>query len=59
MNNISKMRKFANLTQCELAREIGVAQSAVAAWETGKANPQYSKLEKIAKALKCSVKDLV
>lgn len=59
MNNINKLRKALNLTQNELAKKIGVTQSAIAAWESGKANPKLSKLNKIAEALNCSAKDLI
>lgn len=59
MNNINKIRKSVKMTQNELAKKVGVTQSAIAAWETGKANPQFSRLEKIAQALNCEVKDLI
>ena len=57
-NAIKLMRKKAGITQSELAKEMGVEQSAVAAWETGKSLPVASKLPKLSKILRCSIDDL-
>lgn len=45
------MRSKKGLTQREFAREIGIAQSALARFEAGKANPTLSFLQKITHGL--------
>lgn len=47
------------MTQAELAKLIGVDQSAVAQWETGSSGPHRNKLTKLAQALECTVDDLL
>lgn len=56
---IKKKREQLGLTQAELAKEMGVDQSAVCLWETGKTLPRAKLLPKLAEILKCSVDDLV
>lgn len=57
--NIKKMREIKGITQIELAKLIDVPQSTIASWETGRALPRAEKLPMIAKALGCSVDDLL
>lgn len=47
------------MTQKELAQVVGVDQSAVAQWETGASGPHRNKLPKLAKALGCTVDELL
>lgn len=56
---IKDMRKKAGLTQMELAKKLGVVQSAVATWESGEGYPAASRLIEIAAALNCTVDDLL
>lgn len=56
--SIKQKRLDARLTQTELARQIGVGQSAVAQWEAGKNNPRLIVLKRMAEVLKCSIDDL-
>lgn len=56
---IKDMRKKAGLTQTELAKKLGIAQSAVSAWENGEKSPRTAKLMEIAAALSCTVDDLL
>ena len=35
-NQFTKLRKLMQLTQAELARELGVSRAAVSRWESGK-----------------------
>ena len=53
------MRKKAGLTQVELAKKLGIVQSAISAWESGEKYPRASKLAEIAAALNCTVDDLL
>ena len=57
--NIKKMREKRNLTQENLAEILNVSQSTVAMWETDKALPRADKLPAIAKALGCTIDDLL
>lgn len=44
MRDIKELRKKAALTQAELAEAVGVTQSTVSQWESGKAVPDTLKL---------------
>lgn len=54
-----KAREKSGLTQQDLAAQLGVDQSAVCFWETGKTQPRAKLLPKIAELLNCSVDDLL
>ena len=56
---IAERRKALQLTQAELAEEIGVSPQAVSRWESGKNLPDLDKLPDIAEALKVSVRRLL
>lgn len=56
---IKKYREEKNLTQQELADMLGVGQSSVATWETGKATPRADKLIAMAKYFNCSLEELL
>ena len=59
--NVKGLRDCRNkmdLTQTELATLLGVHQSTVADWETGKKYPTGDKLPLIAKALNCTIDEL-
>lgn len=58
MTGLARCRKAAKLSQIELAKILGVSQSAVAAWENGAAFPNASKLPTLAKVLECTIDDL-
>lgn len=55
---IRKKRLQLGLSQTELARRLGVRQSTVAMWETGKNNPEYGKLLAIAETFGVKVSSL-
>lgn len=44
MNRIAELRKERGLSQKELASAIGVHQTSVSQWETGKTNPDFGSL---------------
>lgn len=58
MRDIKELRKKAALTQAELAEAVGVTQSTVSQWESGKAVPDTLKLPKLAEVLGCGIADL-
>ena len=51
--------KTKRITQVEIARIMGVRQSAVSAWVCGKSLPTMNKCKRLAKVLGVSVKTLV
>lgn len=55
MNRIRAYRKERKWTQEELAEKIGVERSAVAKWESGKIQPQASRLVALAEVFGCTV----
>ena len=57
-DKIKLAREKAQLTQNELAREVGVSQRTIASYESGGARARRSTTEKLARALKVSVKYL-
>lgn len=52
-------RKKCGISQAEVARELGISDSAVCQWETGKTMPDARKLTQIAEIYGCSVSDLL
>lgn len=57
-DKIKRAREVAKLTQLELAQEVGVSQRTIASYESGGARARRSTTEKLARALKVSVKFL-
>ena len=45
--NLADARKGAGLTQVQAAERIGVSDSAIAQWETGRTSPRNNKWRKI------------
>lgn len=57
---LKELRKEAKMTQVELAERSGLAQSVIAAIETGTCkNPRIGTLLKLAKGLDCSLGCLI
>lgn len=56
--SIKSQRLKLGLSQAELAERVGVDQTAVSQWENG-IGPKRSRLAEVAKALECSVEDLL
>ena len=52
-------RERSGMSQQELAQALGVDQSAVCLWETGKTKPRAKLLPALAKILCCSIDDLL
>ncbi|HWS43330.1 MAG TPA: helix-turn-helix transcriptional regulator [Pseudoflavonifractor sp.] len=55
---VKEFRERKELTQTELAKRVGVTQSAVAKWETGGFTPSTSTLFLLADVLGCTIDQL-
>lgn len=56
---IKTLREKQNLTQAQLARQIGVSAKAVSKWETAKGLPDITLIEPLSRALCVSVAELM
>ena len=56
---IKSLREAKNLTQAELAEQIGVSDKAISKWETAKGLPDISLLQPLAKVLGVSLIELM
>lgn len=59
METLRALRKARGYTMKQLGELIGVSESAVGMYETGKRKPSYEVLLQMAEALDCSIVDLV
>ena len=57
--NLRKLRLKKNFSQGDLAKKLEVDRAYISNIENGRMNPTLSTLEKIAQALKVSIKELV
>ena len=55
MNKIAAKRKEQKITQKELGAVVGAAQNTISNWETGKREPDYESLKKMASYFGCSI----
>ena len=58
-DNIKKIRKEHNLSQEQLAEELGVSRQAISKWESGAAYPEMDKIISICKKYNCNIDDLL
>ena len=58
-NLIRELRLKQNMTQLQLAQQMGISDKTVSKWETGKGYPDITLLEPIADALRVSVAELI
>lgn len=58
-DNIKKIRKDHNLSQEQLAEELGVSRQAISKWESGAAYPEMDKIITICKKYNCNIDDLL
>lgn len=56
---IRDIRKARHMTMKELGKKVGVTESAIQLYETGKRKPDYEMLLKLSEALDCTVLDLL
>lgn len=59
MTRIRDMRKAAGMSMKELGKKVGVSESAIGYYETGKRKPSIEMLLMLAEALGCQMADLV
>lgn len=57
--NLVQLRKLNNLTQEELAEQVGVSRQALAKWESGETLPDLEKSRLLAEVFSVSLDDLV
>lgn len=57
--NIREMRKQMKMTQVELSRLSGIKQATISAIENGRNAPTTPTLELLARAMRCSVSQLI
>ena len=57
--NIQAARQALKMTQAELARESGIYQSSISAFEKGKRTASLETLEKIAQAMQMEIWELI
>ena len=53
-NRIKSLRKEAGISQKKLGDELGVAQTTISAWESGRNEPDYDSIRKMAEILTTS-----
>lgn len=58
-DRLKKARKNAKMTQAKVAEKMGVTPAMIAQYETGKRNPKFETVKKIAAALEIDVYDLL
>ena len=58
MNNIKLLRERCRISQCAVARELGVSPQAVSKWECGESMPSSSLLPKLANIFGCTIDEL-
>ena len=56
---IAQLRRQKNLTQKELAAQLGVTDKAISRWETGKGFPDVSILDRLANTLDVTITEIV
>lgn len=56
---IARKRKAQNLTQEQLAEQLGVSNKTISKWETGKCMPDYSVIQKLCDALRVTIPELM
>lgn len=57
MQHLRMMRK--NMTQEELAHQLGVSRQTISKWELNRGNPELSKIEEICALFNCSADELL
>lgn len=58
MSTLKQLRERKGMTQKELAKSLGVDQSAVSLWEKGKTSPRADVAIRITQLLDCTLDDI-
>ena len=58
-SNIRFYRKKANLTQIELANDLGISIATLRRWEAGETTPTGAKIQELAKILNVNPEELI
>lgn len=58
-NNIRELRSALSLTQSELAKQLGLNQSAIGKYERGELEPSIATLKKMSLIFECSIDYIV
>ena len=58
-NNLKKLRKDNNLSQEELALELGVSRQSVSKWESGQTYPEMDKVLQLCKMFNVNIDDII
>lgn len=58
-DKLAKMRKANNLSQEQLADELGVTRQSVSKWESGDSYPDMAKIVQLCKVLNCTINDIL
>lgn len=58
-DNLKRIRKENNLSQEQLAEELGVSRQSVSKWESGQAYPEMDKILKLCNMFNLSIDDLI
>ena len=56
---IARKRKEQNLTQEQLAQQLGVSNKTISKWENGKCMPDYSIIQKLCDVIHVSLPELM
>lgn len=59
MKKLTELRLANNMSQIELSKKVGVTDSAICQYESGKRMPNIKMLKKIATVFNCSVDELL
>ena len=57
--NLKDARKYAGLTQKQIADKLNVVESCYANWEQGRTEPNISNLRNLSKILNISIDELI
>ena len=57
--NLKETRKLCDLTQRQVAENLGVVESCYANWEQGRTEPNIEMLRKLGEIFKISIDDLI
>ena len=57
-DNLIQLRKYHQLTQEDLAEQVGVTRQAIAKWEAGETVPDLERCRKLAEVFEVSLDDL-